>query len=778
MTYRSLLRSKGTFFINLAGLSTAMACSLLIYLWINDELAFDKFHEKDARLFQVMENVRNSNGIATRDAMPIGMAQLLLATMPEVEYAATVTPMAWFPKFILQDAGMRIKKEAKFVGKNFFNIFSYGLLAGDRDHVLARRYSIVISEALAKTLFGSADAAVGKTLPWELAHFKKECIVSGVFEDVPANSSEQFDLLLPIDLLGQMMGFNEEELGPPGPKAYVVLKDGADLTAFNKKLSTLMSAQTGVPRADFFGVKYSSEYLYGKFENGKQVGTRVQYVKLLAFIALIILFIACINFMNLVTAKASARMKEIGIKKAIGAGRKMLILQYLAESVMMSLISLITGLGIATLLLPQFNEVTGKRLFFDLSTGAIGTYAAIALVTGVVAGSYPALFLSGFKPVTVLKGQLRGSWAELLTRKGLVVFQFTISIVAMLAVFVIDKQMAYVQSRNLGYDRDNLIYFELEGKAAVDYQTFFSEVRRIPGVVNASGMVGNIIGSMGHAEEVDFANKKVLFHWLPVDYEMIETLGIELEAGRTFSRQFNDSARVIFNRAAIDALEIDEPLGKVVNFGGEMVEIIGITKNFHVQSFHEKITPMAFRLETKMLGNIFVRIAKGKDKEVLSGLQAMYRKVNPGYSLDYRFADEKYQSQYLAENRVASLSRWFAALTVVVACLGLFGLAAFSAERRTKEIGIRKVLGSSTIGIAYLLCRDFVALVIFAMVPAWALSYYLLKEWLEGFAYSINLEFWFFLLAGFLAITSALIVTGSQAARAALISPAKCLRSE
>ena len=778
LNYRSFLRSKTTFFINLIGLSTALGSTLLIYLWIQDEVNFDKFHEKDDRLFQVMENIRNSEGIVTRDATPFGMAELLLETLPEVEHAATVTPMAWFPKFIIDDNGSRLKNEGKFAGKNFFNIFSYPLLYGDKEKVLRGKYSIAISENLASKLYGSSDRALGQIISWELSRLKQQCTVTGVFKDIPRNSSEQFELVLPIELLGEIMGFNPGEIGPTGPATFVVLKEGANPDAFNAKISSLMARKTGVEGADFIVAPYSKKYLYGKFENGVQVETRMRYVKLFALLALVILCIACINFMNLTTAKASRRMREIGIKKVVGASRKTLILQYMGESVLMSIIALIAAVLMANLLLPQFNQMAGKLLVFGFTASNLTVYVAIAIVTGIIAGSYPALYLSSFKPVLVLKGSLSGSFAELIARKGLVVFQFAISIVAIVGVFVIYQQLVYVQTRNLGYDKENLIYFELEGKVAEDHEAFLSEVQQTPGVINASAMVGNIVGTIGHGMQININNKVIQFHWLGVDYGMIETLAIGMKSGRTFSREFNDSARVIVNQAAIDAMGITDPIGKLIPFGDDQVEIIGVTKNFHLRSLHEAITPLAFRLEPDIFWNIFVRLEEGKQYKTLRDLEAMYKKFNPGFALDYRFVDQTYQSQYASENRVASLSVWFAGLAIVVSCLGLFGLASYSAERRIKEIGIRKVLGSTAAGIVFLLCKDFIRLVLVAVIISIPISYYLLNEWLNNFAYSIELEWWVFVMAGLISMVIALVTTGSQAVKASLINPSKCLRNE
>ena len=471
-------------------------------------------------------------------------------------------------------------------------------------------------------------------------------------------------------------------------------------------------------------------------------------------------------------------MKEIGIKKIVGASRKTLVLQYMGESVLMSCLALVAAIFIANLLLPQFNEITGKPLVFDMTFSRLAMYVTIAIITGLFSGSYPALYLSRFKPVAVLKGHVTGSFGELLTRRGLVVFQFAISAIAITGALVIYRQMVFVQTKTLGYDKENLIYFELEGKVARDHKTFISEIQKLPGVLNASAMVGNIVGTAGHIIEIDFNNKLIPFHWLGVDYGMIETLGIEMVSGRALSPAFNDSARVILNEAAIDAMGISDPIGKVIPFGDEKLEIIGVTKNFHLRSLHEAITPLAIRLETDHLWNIFVKLEKEREKKTLGNLKAMYKKFNPGFALDYQFVDQKYQSQYVSENHVASLSIWFAGLAIVFSCLGLFALAAYSAERRTKEIGIRKVLGSTAAGIVFLLCKDFLRLVLISILIAVPISYYLLRAWLENFAYSIKLDWWFFIAAGLVSILIALLTTLRQAMKASWADPSQCLRNE
>lgn len=776
LIYRNFLRFRSTFFINLIGLSTGLACTLFIYLWIIDELSFDKFHEHQARVFQVMENQTNSTGIVTQEATPIGMAYVLAETMPEVAYAATVTPMAWFPKFIIEHRGTRIKNEGKFVGKDFFQIFSFDLAYGNKEQVFKDINSIVISEDLAITLFGSIVKAEGKTIPWMLGEIKKESIVSGIFKRLPSNSSEQFDLLLNIDLLAQIMNFAKDDLLAPGPSTFLTLKPGTDITGFNKKVTKMMAERTGQKQSDYFVTKYSEKYLYGKFENGIRVGGRIEYVKLFSLIGLIVLLVACINFMNLSTAKASRRIKDVGIKKVMGAWRRNLVVEYLGESIFISFLSLGVALGLVSILLPSFNDITGKQLGLNFSLSTLSVFLGITLVTGIVAGSYPALYLSGFHPAAVLKGKLHTSFSEIWTRKGMVIFQFAVSVIFIVSVIVIYRQMSFVQNRNLGYDKDNILYFELEGKVSENHHAFLNAVRMVPGVKNASAMVGNVVGAFGRPVDIIFEGEKVAVNRLNVDYEMIETLGIQMKAGRTFSSSFNDAERIILNDAAVDRMGIENPVGKHIGFGGKRFEIIGITENFHYRSLHEAITPLVFLLETERLWNAFIKIEKGEEKVTIRKLKTLYSEFNPGFIFDYNFLDHAYQAQYVAENRVASLSLCFAILTILVSCLGLFGLAAFTAERRVKEIGIRKVLGATPKAIIYLLSVDFMKLIFAAILIGLPVSYYITSQWLQNFAYAINLETWFFIGSGVLTIVIALMTVGSQAVKASLVNPTECLK--
>jgi hypothetical protein len=489
--------------------------------------------------------------------------------------------------------------------------------------------------------------------------------------------------------------------------------------------------------------------------------------------------------MNLSTAKASRRLKEVGIKKTLGADQKALMFQYLGESMLMTFLSLAIAILLVVLFLPQFNQITGKQLALSFDINLILSVLGITLFTGLIAGSYPALYLSGFNPTTVLKGKLNTSVGELWARKGLVVFQFTLSIILIVGVLVVYKQIEFVQTKNLGYDKDNVIYFKIEGKVEENLETFLSEVRNIPGIVNASSIGQNIVGGINTitTDYLHWEGKKIdgktVFEIRAVNYGMIEMLGIEMTMGRTFSRDFStEESKIILNEAAIEAMGLEDPIGKVITSRGNNFEIIGVTKNFHLQSLHREVTPLYFVIGPQWTDNILAKIEAGRERETIEQLQQFYQEYNPGFPFAYQFLDEAYQAQYVAEQRVSILSRYFAGFAILISCLGLFGLVAFTAERRLKEIGIRKILGSSEFGIVRLLSTDFTKMVSVAILIALPIGYYIAKNWLDNFAYRIDLKWWFFVGAGLLALLITWFTVALQTVKAARINPTECLKDE
>lgn len=784
LLYRNFKRFKSTFFINLIGLSTGLASALLIYLWVNDELSVDKFHDKDDRLYQVMTNVPENGGWNTVVDTPGPLAQALVEEMAEVEYVASVAPPNWrgFDRFILTVGQQDIKATGEFAGKDYFHIFSYGLLQGEAGKVLTDKHSIVISDELAMKLFDTTRGVVGKTI--QLNH-EQEYLVSGVFTKTSATSSVRFDFVLPfeayLEIASQYKSWQDF-----GPHTYVVLREGTDLNAFNAKIQHFLQIkQNGDNTApQLLATRYSDNYLHGNFDNGVQSGGRITYVKLFAVIGLFILIIACINFMNLSTAKATVRLKEIGVKKTMGADRKQLVAQFIGESILMTLLSLLVAIILVVIVLPPFNLITGKALSFSLSPQLFAVLACITFFTGLVAGSYPAFYLSGFNPVAVLKGKLKSSTGEVWVRKGLVASQFTLSIVLIVSVLVVYKQIEFVQNTNLGYDKSNVIYFDVEGRVKGNAETFLSEIKRINGIRHATSTTSNMTGhswSVGLDWEGKTTDDRVRTELMAVNPDFLETLDLEVKEGRFFSRDFvNDTLKVVINETTAKIMGFDNAIGKrIKGLGG--LEIIGVVKDFHFESLHEKVKPQLFVLHRKQFAQpnlIMARIEAGKEKETLEHLQAFYKAYNPGFPIDYTFLDDEYQALYTSEQRVSTLSKYFAGLAILISCLGLFGLAAFTAQRRVKEIGIRKILGSSDFGIVRMLSGDFARTIVMAILIALPLSYFITRKWLAGFAYRVDLEWWFFAGSGLMALLIALFTVALQTVKASRINPTECLKQE
>lgn len=786
LIYRNFKRFKSTALINFVGLSTGLACTLLIYLWVNDELGIDRFHKNDNRLFQVMANHHLSQGIETWTATPDLLAETMADELPEIEYAtAIINPEEWFGKFTLSTPNEKYKAIGQFAGKDFFNLFSYELIQGNKHQVLTQKNSMAISEELALKLFNTTNNVIGKAIEWQLQNWQGQHQITGVFKSTPANSSQQFDFIIPFEAFKDIslkMGRNLH-WDNHGPSTYIVLKEGINEDRFNDKISGFIKSKYEDSDVTLFLAPYSENYLHGQYENGKSAGGRIIYIKLFSLIALFILVIACINFMNLSTAKASSRTKEIGVKKVVGAGRKALIYQYLGESISMTFISLLGAVLLVAVLLPQFNEITGKQLSLDFEIGIVLSFIGIGLFTGLVAGSYPALYLSAFNPALVLKGKSNKSVRELWARKGLVIFQFTLSVILIVSVLVIYRQIEFVQSQNLGYNKDNILYFEKEGNVAKDQEAFTRQLKNVPGIVNVSSISTSMTGSHATTFGIDWEGKNpdedINFEQVDVDYDLIETMSMEMKEGRSFSRDYStDTTKIIFNEAAIEAMGLINPIGAQVNVWGQDYEIIGVTRDFHFESFHEKVNPLFMFLRPQRTNLIMTRIEAGREREIIERFESIYEKFNPGYSLQYKFLDQAYQAQYQAEERIAALSKYFAGLAIVISCLGLFGLAAYTAERRMKEIGIRKILGSSYFGIISLLSRDFTTMVLIAIVIAMPISHRLSEGWLESFAYRIDLQWWFFLVPGLVALVIAWFTVGIQVLKAAATNPLLYLRDE
>ena len=788
ISIRNLKRFKSSFIINLVGLSIGLACTLFIYLWVNDELHFDKFHENDEQLFQVMELSKENDELIVHEGTQGPLADAMARDLPEVKASVSVMSLEKEGMTVsLKTPGKIMKSSGLFAGKEFFNMFSFKLREGNASQVLQDKNAIVVSESLATGLFGTLENALGKSIEYELFGKKSQAFVSGVFEKIPTNSSLKFDFVLTHEALLTDVWPNGQKWWNTGPVTYLQLKKGTKVAQFDSKIKNFINKYLKENDFTLFTRPYSSAYLRGTYENGVQSGGRIEYVKLFSIIAIFILVIACINFMNLSTAKASRRLKEVGIKKTVGSTRTALIAQFLTEAVFVAFLSLILALILVALLLPLFNTATGKQLTITPSTDLVLLVLSATLLTGLLSGSYPAFYLSGFNPVVVLKGRPKNALGELLARKGLVVFQFMVSLILIISVLIIYRQLDYVQSKNLGYNRANMIYFDKEGTISQKPDTFIAELKKLPGVINTSAIQQNVVragaGNGASTYGINWPGKRddqrIDFVVRAVDYEMIETLGITLKEGRSFSKEYGgDSSNLVFNEAAIKIMGLKNPIGTPINMWEQDMNIIGVVKDFHLSSLHEAIAPMVFMYKPASTATIMAKIEPGKIKETLGSIENLYKKFNPGYLFEYKFLDDAYQAQYVSEQRVSLLSTYFAGLAILISCLGLFGLAAFNAEVRTKEIGIRKVLGASVSNLMYLLSKDFFKLVILATLIAFPLAWWAMNTWLNSFAFKIEISASVFVTAFAAVLIITLLTVSFQAVKAAIANPVNSLRTE
>ena len=783
---RNFKRNKSTFFINLIGLSTGLACALLIYLWVNDELHVDKFNKNDSRLYQVMANFKSPQGISTEKITPIITADAMKDEFPEVEYSTATNAFLFYTKEgMLINGDNNLKAKGMFASEDFFHVFSYRLIKGNINSVLENKNYIVISEGLAKKIFKSTKHIIGKTLKWEHPFFQGTFQISGMFKDPPANSRYKFDVIFNIKKLLENDPF-AKTWGGFYSETCLILKKDTDVNRFNEKIKDyLKSKDPSNKNVTLFIQQFSKRYLYGHYENGIVSGGRITYVRLFSAIAIIILLIACINFMNLSTAKASTRLKEIGVKKTVGANRKELIIQYILESLSITFLSLLIAIVIIELLLPQFNSLTGKAISMNFNPIFILIVFGITIFTGLVSGSYPAFYLSKLNPVRMLRGKLNTSFSEKWIRKGLVIFQFALSIIFIVGVLVINKQIEFTQTKNLGYNRDNILCFQWKqpsdssGITNNDYDSFLSELKSIPGVVDVTNMSGSIlkefIGQTGCSWSGQESDKTYLFKAPFVSYDFIKTLGLKVVKGRYFSKNFtNEDSKIIVNEAAVKMMRLKNPIDKRIRFD---MQIIGVVKDFQLGSLREKIEPLILRFR-KYNPDVIVKIKAGSEKATIEQIGEVYKKLNSGQPFEFTFMNDDYQALYKSEIQTGRLSAYFAGLAIIISCLGLLGLTAFTTQKRQKEIGIRKVLGSSEFGIIYLLSKDFTKLVLASIIIALPLSYLLIKNWLDGFAYRISLNFWYFLSAGLITLLIAWFTIGTQTFKAARINPSQCLKDE
>lgn len=748
-------------------------------MWVKDELSINRYHEKSDRIYTVMTNHDNSGGIVTIDVTPAGMAEAMEAELSQVELAAGVSP---FIKGMIFDTGTdKLDAEGLFVDQDYLDIFSHEFIAGNRSKALLGINAIALSESMAKNLFGSPENAIGKSLKWQVFDFSNEVEVTGVYRDFGSLDVEKPEFLMAFPFFKAMLGegahwdnFNSSTV--------VLLQEGTDEAAFNSQIASFIKDRAKGSNVTPFVQLYADTYLYGTYEGGKIAGGRINYVSIFSGIALFILLIACINFMNLTTARSMARAKEIGVKKSMGASRRGIFGQFMVESLLLTLFALVIAMIAVSVLQPVFNKVTLKELSLSVGLKEILILLAFWVLTSFLAGIYPSLYLSKFKPVQIMKSHLKGSVGELLARKSLVVFQFAISMLMIIGVVVVSKQMNYIQNQNLGYNQSHLLKIPAESIPASQLNTVLSQIKAVPGVENASSLTHPLVGlansTIGLTWEGKNPDEQVKFENITVNIGLIETMEFEMLEGRTFSQEFGEeNSKLILNEAAVKAIGFTEPVGQVLNLWGNDMEVIGVVKDFHFESLKETVKPAFIKYDPGFAQNIMVRINTTDQQSTIAEITDVFRTVL-GQKAEIAFMDESYQTLYIQEQRVSVLAEYFGLIAIFLSCLGLYGLAAFTAESRKKEIGVRKVLGASMVGILNLITLDFIKLVLISVVIAFPLGWYFANSWLETYAFQTNLSWWIFALSGLVLVLVALLTVGFQAYKAASSNPVNSLRSE
>ncbi len=782
IAFRNLWKHKIFSLLNITGLALGLACSLLILLWVQQEKAVDAFHANGNRLFKVYEREYYDNKIDGNYETSGLLADEIKKQVPEVLHAATMQDENGTAT--LQSGEKKLKAEGSAAGADFFSMFSYPLVQGNAATALNTIASMAISEKLATAIFGSPATAMGKTMRFDN---KRDFTIQAVFADIPERSSRRFDYIISWSGYLQDHPFVGKWYNS-GPHTYVQLRPGADAGKVERKLQHFLDLYN--PRDKSYRVElglqpYPDVYLHSHFVNGNIEGGRIEYVHLFSLIAVFILVIACINFMNLATARSMKRAKEIGVRKVSGAARKALISQFIGESVLISTIAMTAALLLLSLLLPFFNELTGKHISLPIHQSAFWwKLAALTLATGILAGSYPAVFLSSFPPVLVLKGYFKPGSSSLTLRKGLVVFQFVLSAILIIGTLVITRQVNFIQKRNLGYDRENLVYVPFEGALLGKFNVFKTAALQMPGIQQVSLLSDSPTNIDMGTTTVEWPGKQpnspIQFFVAQTSTDFIRTMKLSLVYGRDFSPAYpSDSTAYIINETAAKRMGFTLSAGNTLTLWGIKGPVIGILKDFHFKSLHEKIAPLIIKMsQQKNDGYILVRTSPGQTQQALQSLSSLYAQLNPAFPFSYRFSDEEYRKLYNSEQVVGRLCNVFAALAIFIACLGLLGLSLFSAEQRAKEISIRKVLGASVGSLFTLLSAEFLVLVLIALLIACPVAWYGAQHWLQDFAYHTTIGWGIFVAAGIASMLIALLMISFQILRAALANPVKRLRNE
>ncbi|MBO9594219.1 MAG: ABC transporter permease [Niabella sp.] len=766
-------------FVNLMGLSIGISATLMILLWVNDELTYDRFQKNYDHIHVVIANRDFKNRVFTDYNMVLPLARELQHADPLIKNA-TVTTQNY--DLLLHANDTKIRKGGMTVGDHFFDIFSWKFLEGNAAGALNDPSSIVLTASAAKALFGNEDP-VNKTI--RIIEEKRDVKVTAIVADPPGNSAFQFDFLRPFNYNDpDTKGLMENWVGSSW-RVYVQTAPGADIKRVDATINRVKKQHDPNDKlSTYFTFPMKRWHLYNDFKEGKNVGGMIEYVRLFMIVAAIILLIACVNFMNLSTARSEKRSKEVGIRKTLGAGKLKLVLQFFSESMMLVLIAFLVSVGIVLLLLPYFNQLVNKKLALDFSQPVfwLGSLAII-LVTGILAGSYPALYLSSFRPVKVLKGVFVSGGKTALPRHILVVFQFMISILLISATIIVYQQLRHIKDRKTGYDARNLLMITGTEETEKNFNVIKQELlqsRVVTAVTRSSSPITQVWWKSGAPDwNGKPADLNLVVSGIRTDVDFAKTMGIRLLEGQDFAGTPADSSSVLLNKAAVEAMGLKHPIGMEMRFGNEKYRVTGVTGNVVMESPFQPVDPMLTFYNPRATGVISLRIADAIPvKKALAAIEEVFKKYNPAYPFEYQFADEEFGQKFIGEELISRVTNIFAGLAIFICCIGLGGLVAYTVERRFREISIRKVLGATIRQVLLLIGREFLKLVLIAFVIAVPLTWWLMDHWLQKYTYHIQISALVFIAVGGLVLLLALVVVGLNTLRAAVTNPVRSLRSE
>mgnify|MGYP000900627325 CR=1 FL=1 len=808
-TFRNLLKNKGYSLLNIFGLAIGIACAGLIFLWAEDELTFDNANVKKDRLYQLNVNMTFDGNEFTMNSTPRPMAAAMKDEIPGIANTARYSNNDEHEQLLFSFANKKsLYAKGHYADASLFSMFTFDFIEGSAANPFPQLYSLVITESTKKKFFGSEKNVIGKTVRVDN---KQDYVISAVIKDMPGNSSLQFEWLVPYDIAFNAMKdrggevINDEVLWSSyGPCTYVELDNNANLAVINNQLKNFIQKKYPDEKSETFLFPMHDWHLYNEFANGKQTGGGgIEQVRMLSLIAWIILLIACINFMNLATASSEKRAKEVGVRKVLGSGKKSLILQFMGEAFMMSAIATIIAVFIMSISLPAFNTLMQKNLALNLTNPPHIIFLVIILfVCGLIAGSYPSLYLSSFNPVAVLKGGKMKTGRASFIRKGLVVTQFAVSVVFIVSTIVVYMQIQHIKNRNLGFNKNNLVQIDFQGDMRKNYTAIKQDLLSTGLIENTAMADHETIYEGNNTNGITWQgkdpNSNILISNRLVSPEYMSVVGMTIREGRDFQEtdkvEMGDDFQpkvpnTIFNVMITESLEKllgkGSAIGKTMQLPGNKenqyftLKVTGVIKDYVYGDMYGTSTPVVFYCLPQYSSLMYIRIKPQADIEkALAKMEPVFKKDNPAYPFEYQFVDDQFNRMFMSEMLISKLSRVFASLAILISCLGLFGLAAYMAERRTKEIGIRKVLGASVPGITRLMSRDFLRLVFISCLLAFPIAWWVMHQWLLNYAYRIDISWWIFLAAGLLSMLIALITVSFQAIKAAIANPIKSLRTE